>query len=403
MNKKTVKDIDVKNKTVLVRVDFNVPLREVKRAKIAPAKVFEVADDTRIIKTLPTIEYLLDQEAKVVLLSHLGRPKGRDPNLSLFVVADHLGALLKKPVKFVSDCIGKEIEEAVKSMKPSDIVLLENTRFYPQEEKNDPDFAQKLASLADIFVNDAFATAHRSHASTVGVTKYLPSFAGLLMEKEVDVLTEVMENPAHPFVGIIGGAKISTKMGVIENLLKKVDTLLFGGALANTVLKAKGFEVGKSLIEKEMVDKAKESSRDEKLKILVDAVVASEPKEEAQASIVGIDKVPKDQWILDIGPETIKLYKDVIQKAQTIIWNGPMGVFEIEAFAQGTNGIAKAIVESRASKIVIGGGETLQAIIKYYKPLALANRRIHVSTGGGAMLEFLEGKKLPAIEALQDK
>ena len=404
MNKKTIKDIDVRNKTVLVRADFNVPLREIKGLGAGSAKVFEVADHTRIIKTLPTLEYLLNQHSKIVLISHLGRPKRKDPSLSLFAVATCLGRLLKKPVKFISDCIGKEVEEAVKSMRPGEIILLENTRFHPEEEANNPEFAKKLAGLADIFVDDAFATAHRSHASTVGVTKYLPSVAGFLMEKEIKILAEIMENPEHPFIAVIGGAKISTKIGVIENLLKKTDKVLLGGALANTILKAQGIRVGKSLIEEKMIERAKGLSlTSNKLKIPVDVVVANEPQPEIKASLVKVEKIPENQMVLDIGLDTLNLYKDIINRARTVIWNGPMGIFEIDQFARGTKEIAKAIVESKASKIVIGGGETVEAAAEFCKSSISTDERIHISTGGGAMLQFLEGKSLPAIEVLENR
>ncbi len=390
MDKKTVKDIDVKGKTVLVRNDFNVPI----------SKDGQVQDDTRIAKALPTINYLLDQGAKVVVMSHLGRPKGEvDESLRLNNVAEKLSELLGKPVKKLDDCVGEEVKKEISEAKPGEVILLENTRFYPGEKENDPAFAKELADLADIFVSDAFGAVHRAHASTVGVTKFLPSVAGLLLEKEIKILTEVLTNPKRPLVAIIGGAKISTKLGVISKLLDKVDVLLLGGALANTILKGRGVQVGKSLVEDGMLEEANALPIDkETLEIPVDVVVAKERKEGVPSEIKGTGALSSDDQIMDIGPDTVKLFNNIIKNAKMVIWNGPLGVFEIPEFAKGTNEIAKAIVDSGA-KAVIGGGETVDAV----KEQGLEDKIWHVSTGGGAMLEFLEGKELPGIAALEDK
>jgi len=390
MNKKTVRDVDVQGKRVLVRVDFNVPLAEGK-----------VADDTRIRAALPTIRYLIDQGARVILMSHLGRPKGQvKEELRMAPVAARLSELLGQPVLTADDCIGPQVQAPVKELKPGQVLLLENTRFHPEERKNDPDFARELASLAEVYVNDAFGTAHRAHASTEGVTHYLPAVAGFLMEKEIEFLGKALESPEHPFVAILGGAKISDKIGVIENLLGKVDVLLIGGGMANTFFKAQGYDVGESLVEDESLDTAREmlARSQGKLVLPVDAVVADAFSADAQSKVVGVDAVPAGWRILDIGPRTVALFKDKLAGAKTVVWNGPMGVFEFPKFATGTVEIAKSLAELDAMTI-IGGGDSVAAVYQ----AGLANKMTHISTGGGASLEFLEGKTLPGIAALADK
>jgi len=390
MNKKTVKDINVTGKRVLVRVDFNVPLAEGK-----------VADDTRLRAALPTIQYLLDQGAKVILMSHLGRPKGKVvEELRMDPVAERLSELLGRPVRKLDDCVGDAVKAAVAEMRPGDVILLENTRFHPEERKNDPQFAKKLAELADVFVNDAFGTAHRAHASTVGVAQYLPAVAGLLMEKELNFLGKALESPEHPFVALLGGAKISDKIGVIENLLTRVDALLIGGGMANTFLKAQGYEVGQSLVEDESLGVAKEllERAGEKLALPVDAVVADRFAADAASKAVSVDEVPPDWRILDIGPRTVELFKEKLAEARTVVWNGPLGVFEFPKFAAGTEAIARFLADLEATTI-IGGGDVVAAV----RRAGVADRITHVSTGGGAALEFLEGKELPGVAALLDK
>ena len=390
MNKKTVKDINVTGKRVLVRVDFNVPLAEGK-----------VADDTRLRAALPTIQYLLDQGAKVILMSHLGRPKGKVvEELRMDPVAERLSELLGRPVRKLDDCVGDAVKAAVAEMRPGDVILLENTRFHPEERKNDPDFAKKLAELADVFVNDAFGTAHRAHASTVGVAQYLPAVAGLLMEKELNFLGKALESPERPFVALLGGAKISDKIGVIENLLTRVDALLIGGGMANTFLKAQGYQVGQSLVEDESLGVAKEllERAGEKLALPVDAVVADRFAADAASKAVSVDEVPPDWRILDIGPRTVELFKEKLAEARTVVWNGPLGVFEFPKFAAGTEAIARFLADLEATTI-IGGGDVVAAV----RRAGVADRITHVSTGGGAALEFLEGKELPGVAALLDK
>lgn len=388
--KKTVRDIEVEAKRVLVRVDFNVPLARGR-----------VTDDTRIRAALPTINYLLDHRAKVILMSHLGRPKGKVVGeLRLDPVAERLAELLDRPVRKLDDCIGPEVEAAVAEMQPGDVILLENTRFHPEERANDPAFARKLASLADVFVNDAFGAAHRAHASTVGVAEYLPSVAGFLMEKEIAVLGQALAAPEHPFVAILGGAKISSKIGVIDNLLTKVDGLLIGGGMANTFLKAQGHEVGQSLVEDDSLDVARETLEraGKKLTLPVDAVVADRFDAEADSKVVPVDQVPNDWLILDIGPGTVELFKRELASARTVVWNGPLGVFEFPRFAAGTEAIARFLADLEATTI-IGGGDVVAAVGQ----AGVADRIAHVSTGGGASLEFLEGKPLPGVAALEDK
>ena len=390
MNKKTVKDINVTGKRVLVRVDFNVPLAEGK-----------VADDTRLRAALPTIQYLLDQGAKVILMSHLGRPKGKVvEELRMDPVAERLSELLGRPVRKLDDCVGDAVKAAVAEMRPGDVILLENTRFHPEERKNDPQFAKKLAELADVFVNDAFGTAHRAHASTVGVAQYLPAVAGLLMEKELNFLGKALESPERPFVALLGGAKISDKIGVIENLLTRVDALLIGGGMANTFLKAQGYEVGQSLVEDESLGVAKEllERAGEKLALPVDAVVADRFAADAASKAVSVDEVPPDWRILDIGPRTVELFKEKLAEARTVVWNGPLGVFEFPKFAAGTEAIARFLADLEATTI-IGGGDVVAAV----RRAGVADRITHVSTGGGAALEFLEGKELPGVAALLGK
>ncbi|NMC84559.1 MAG: phosphoglycerate kinase [Anaerolineaceae bacterium] len=389
-NKKTIEDIDLKGKKVLVRVDFNVPLKD-----------GGVGDDTRIRAALPTIEYLLKQNAAVILCSHLGRPKGGpDPKYSLKPVADYLAKLLKKPVAFAPDCIGPEAEAAAKALKPGEVLVLENTRFHPEEEKNDMGMAKQMASLAEVFVNDAFGTAHRAHASTEGVTHFLPAVAGYLLEKEIKYLGQAIADPKRPFIAIMGGSKISDKIGVIKNLLTKADSILIGGGMANTFFKAQGYPVADSLVEDDSLETAKEllSLGGQKLRLPVDVVLGDRFDAEAATKTMSVGPIPEGWRILDIGPETVKAYGKVIDAAGTVVWNGPMGVFEFPKFAVGTFGIAKAIAASKAVSI-IGGGDSVAAI----QESGLADKITHISTGGGASLEMLEGLDLPGVAALLDK
>jgi len=389
MNKKTIRDINFKNKRVLVRVDFNVPLKDGK-----------VSDDTRIAASLPTIKYLIDQGAKIILCSHLGRPMGKEEKYSLRPVAARLQQLLGKPVTFVGDCIGQPVERVVEAMNAGDVVLLENVRFYPEEEKNDPGFAKKLAAFGDVYVNDAFGSAHRAHASTEGVAHILPAVAGFLMEKELNYLGTALANPARPFVAILGGAKVSDKIKVIENLLPKVDALLIGGGMANTFLAARGLELGQSLVEANQVETAQTliAKGGAKIVLPLDLVVADKFEANAQSKVVDVNAVPRDWRALDVGPKTIDAFEKILSGAKTVIWNGPLGVFEFPAFARGTIEIAKRLAQSGATTI-IGGGDSAAAV----EQAGVADKMTHISTGGGASLEFLEGRVLPGVAALMDK
>ncbi len=389
-NKKSVTDLDVNGKKVFVRVDFNVPMKEGK-----------IKDDTRIKAAIPTIEYLTQKGSAVILASHLGRPKGGpDAQFSLQPVAEHLATLLGKPVAFVDDCIGPKAETAAAGLKDGEILVLENTRFYPGEEKNDQDLAKGMAKLADLYVNDAFGTAHRAHASTEGVARYLPAAAGFLLEKEIKYLGAAVENPKRPFVAILGGAKISDKIGVIKNLLQKADLILIGGGMANTFLKAQGYEMADSLVEAEAVDTAKEllASGSKKLRLPVDLVLGDKFEAEAAVKTVAVGDIPAGWRVLDVGPKTVEEFSKALLGAGTVVWNGPMGVFEFPEFAKGTFGVAKAVADSGAVSI-IGGGESVAAI----QQSGLADKITHISTGGGASLEMLEGLTLPGVAALQDK
>jgi len=392
MNKKTIKDIDVKGKRALVRVDFNVPMEK-----------GQVTDDRRIQAALPTIQYLLDNGASVILMSHLGRPKGGpDPKYKMDAAAARLAELLGRPVQKLDDCVGPQVEAAVNAMKPGDVIVLENTRFYPQEEKNDAALSAQLAKLGDVYVNDAFGSAHRAHASTEGVTKTLrPAVAGFLMEKELNYLGGALANPEHPFLAIMGGAKISDKISVIENLLAKVDSLLIGGGMANTFFVAQGLSVGKSLVEADAVGTAKKLlvEYSDKLILPVDCVVAPEFKADAEAKVVPVDEVPADWMILDIGPATVAHFANRLAAAKTVVWNGPMGVFEFPKFAEGTFAVAKALAALQNATTIVGGGDSAAAA----EQSGLADKMSHISTGGGASLEFLEGKVLPGVAALDDK
>ncbi|MCJ7536984.1 MAG: phosphoglycerate kinase [Anaerolineales bacterium] len=389
-NKKTIQDIDVSEKKVLVRVDFNVPIQDGK-----------VGDDTRIKAALPTINYLLDHNASLILCSHLGRPKGEaKPEFSLKPVADYLSGLLNQQVTFVEDCIGPRAEQAASHLKPKEVLLLENTRFHTGEKKNDPEMAMQLAGLADIYVNDAFGSAHRAHASTEGVTHYLPSVAGYLLEKEIRYLGQAIANPARPFLAILGGAKISDKIGVIRNLLLSADQVLIGGGMANTFFKAQGYPVGDSLVEDESLEIARDliDLAKNQLRLPVDVVIGDDFTADAKKTVMSMGPIPDGWRILDIGPETVETFGKLISEAGTVVWNGPMGVFEFPRFAEGTYGIAAAVAESQATSI-IGGGDSVAAV----NQAGLAAEITHISTGGGASLEMLEGKILPGMAALEDK
>lgn len=389
---RSLKDVDVKNKRVLVRVDFNVPTD----------KEGNIIDDSRIRASLPTIRYLMDQGARVILMSHLGRPKGKVVEAyRLDKVASHLATLLNQEVKKCNDCIGDEVKTAVEAMRPGEVLMLENVRFHPEEEKNDPGFSAQLASLADVYVNDAFGTAHRAHASTAGVARYLPCAAGFLLEKEVNMLRQVMESPERPRVAVVGGAKVSDKMGLLENLLGKIDVIIIGGGMANTFLKAEGYNVGSSLCEDSLLDFARrllDEAKEKNVRILlpVDVVVADRMADDAQSREVKVGDVPEGWMILDIGSETIRRYTEAVKSARNIVWNGPMGVYEYQKFARGTEQLAIAVANSSAVS-VIGGGDSLATIYR----LGLEQKVTHISTGGGATLEFLEGKELPGVASCE--
>lgn len=398
MNKLSIDDLQLKGKKILVRVDFNVPLDDDKN----------ITDDIRIVSALPTIKKIIREGGKAILVSHLGRPKGKkDDKYSLKPAAERLSQLLKQNIKLAPDCIGDEVKKLADELNDGDILMLENVRFYSEEEKNDEQFAKQLAELADIYINDAFGTAHRAHASTEGVTKFVEkSAAGYLMQKELDYLGAAVSNPKRPFIAILGGAKISGKIDVINNLVDKVDTLIIGGGMAYTFFKAQGKEIGKSLLEEEKIDLAKEilqkmKSSKAKFILPMDVVAADEFKNESPHKIYSVDEIPKDKMGLDIGPETIKLFKDELLNAKTIIWNGPMGVFEMDNFAKGTFEIAQALADAteNGAVTIIGGGDSAAAIAK----AGMEDKVTHVSTGGGASLEFLEGKELPGVAALTDK
>ncbi len=392
LNKKTVKDIEVKNKRVLVRVDFNVPLdRETKSI---------ITSDKRIVESLKTIQYLISAGAKVILCSHIGKT---GQNISLKPVAIRLSQLIKQDVKFLNDCIGEEVKESVLEMNSSDVILLENLRNHEEEENNDESFAKELASIAQVFVNDAFGTAHRAHASTQGVTKFLPSVCGFLIEKELKALDEGINNPIRPLVAIIGGAKVSSKIAVLMTLIDKVDTIIIGGAMAYTFQKSLGHKIGKSLVEDDKLEIAvqimkKAEEKGVKFLLPIDNIVANEISENAMSKTVPVNDIPDDLMGVDIGEKTVELFKNEIVNAGTIVWNGPVGVFEIEKFANGTRQLALALAESHAITI-IGGGDSAAAVEEF----GVADKMTHVSTGGGASLEFMEGKKLPGIEALEDR
>ncbi|MGQ9696395.1 MAG: phosphoglycerate kinase [Armatimonadota bacterium] len=394
MKKKTIRDIDVSGKRVLVREDLNVPL---------DPETGQITDDRRIEAAVPTLKYLAEAGAKVIVVSHLGRPKGGpDDKLRMNPVAVRLQELLARPVKKLDDCIGPQVEQAVADMSPGDVILLENVRFYKEEEKNDPEFARKLAALADVYVNDAFGTAHRAHASTEGVAHHLPAVAGFLMEKEIDYLSRALTNPDRPFVAVLGGAKVKDKIKVIENLLTKVDTLIIGGGMAYTFLKAKGLEIGKSLLDEESLDYARETIKKAAemgvgFELPVDIVVADRFAEDAAVQTVPADAIPAEWMGMDIGPKTAEKWGEILKQARTVVWNGPVGVFEMDRFAQGTRALAEAIASSSAVSIV-GGGDSAAALEK----LGYADKMTHVSTGGGASLEFLEGRELPGVVALMD-
>ncbi len=390
MNKKTVKDIDLKGKRVLMRVDFNVPMQDGK-----------ITDEKRIRASLPTIRYVLDQGASLLLMSHLGRPKGGpDPEFSLRAAAEVLSSHLGVPVKMAPDTVGPEVEAMAKELKSGEVLMLENTRFHRGEEKNDLDLAKQMAALADVYVNDAFGSAHRAHSSTEGVAQFLPAVSGFLMEQELEYLGRAVRNPEHPYVAILGGAKISDKIDVVETLLSKADKLIIGGGMANTFLAAKELNMQDSLVEESSLETAKSilEKAGNKLVLPVDAVIADKFEENANSQIVDVDKIPAGWRMLDVGPKTLELYKQALNGAKLVVWNGPVGVFEMPKFAEGTFALAKLLAESGATT-VIGGGDSASAV----KKAGVAKQMTHVSTGGGASLEYLEGKELPGVAALMDK
>ncbi len=390
MNKKTVRDIDLKGKRVLMRVDFNVPMEAGK-----------VTDDKRIRASLPTIKYVLDQGASLILMSHLGRPKkGFDPEFSLKAASEVLSSLLGRPVQMAPDCVGPECEKLAMALKPGDVLMLENTRFHPEEEKNDLDLAKKMASLGDVYVNDAFGSAHRAHSSTEGVARFLPAVSGFLMEQELEYLGRATSNPEHPYIAILGGAKISDKILVVENLLARCDKLIIGGGMANTFLTAKGLNMQDSLVEPDSIATAKGilAKSGSRIVLPVDAVIADKFDAEANTQVVDVDKIPTGWRMMDVGPKTLDLYKATLKDARLIVWNGPVGVFEMPKFSEGTFALAKLLAGSGATT-VIGGGDSASAV----KKAGVAKQMTHVSTGGGASLEFLEGKELPGVAALLNK
>ena len=390
MDKKTVRDLDLNGKRVLMRVDFNVPMKD-----------GAVSDDKRIRASLPTIRYVLEQGASLILMSHLGRPKGGpDPEFSLKAAAEALAKLLERPVRMAPDCVGPEVEALARALKPGDVLMLENVRFHKEEEKNDPDFARRLAALGDVYVNDAFGSAHRAHASTEGVARHLPAVSGFLMEQELEYLSKATNNPQHPYIAILGGAKISDKIAVIENLLKKCDRLIIGGGMANTFLAAKGYAMADSLVEAESVETARQilAKAGDKLLLPVDAVVGDKFEAEAATKIVSVDKVPAGWRVMDIGPRSLEAFQAALKGAKLVVWNGPMGVFEFPKFAEGTFALAKYLADVGAIT-VIGGGDSASAV----KKAGVAKKMTHVSTGGGASLEFLEGKILPGVAALNPR
>ena len=397
MNKKTIKDIDVKGKKVFVRVDYNVPFDENRN----------ITNDTRMVRTLPTINYLLDNGAAVILACHIGRPtEAKEPEFSTKLLVKHLSELLKKDVKWASDCVGEVAENAAKDLKPGEVLLLENLRYHKAEKKNDPEFAKQLASLADVAVDDAFGVSHRGHASNSGIAEYLEVVAGFLMEKEINYIGKTLEAPQHPFVAIIGGAKVSDKIGVIENLLNKVDTIIIGGGMAHTFDAAKGYPVGKSLVEPDKYDYAREvlkkaEEKGVKVVLPVDLVIADKFDKDANFKTVPVDQVPDDWEALDSGVETSKEYVKALEGAKTVIWNGPMGVFEFDNFAKGTLAVAKAVAKAteEGAISIVGGGDSVAAL----KKTGLTDKISHVSTGGGATLEYLEGKEMPGVKAIADK
>ncbi|MBO6179023.1 MAG: phosphoglycerate kinase [Selenomonadaceae bacterium] len=397
MNKKTIKDIDVKGKKVFVRVDYNVPFDENRN----------ITNDTRMVRTLPTINYLLDNGAAVILACHIGRPtEAKEPEFSTKLLVKHLSELLKKDVKWADDCVGESAEKAAKDLKPGEVLLLENLRYHKAEKKNDPEFAKQLASLADVAVDDAFGVSHRGHASNSGIAQYVEVVAGFLMEKEINYIGKTLENPQHPFVAIIGGAKVSDKIGVIENLLNKVDTIIIGGGMAHTFDAAKGYPVGKSLVEPDKYDYAREvlkkaEEKGVKVVLPVDLVIADKFDKDANFKTVPVNQVPDDWEALDSGVETSKEYVKALDGAKTVIWNGPMGVFEFDNFAKGTLAVAKAVAKAteEGAISIVGGGDSVAAL----KKTGLTDKISHVSTGGGATLEYLEGKEMPGVKAIADK
>ena len=395
MPKKTIRDIDVEGKRILLRVDFNVPLN---------MNNDSISDDSRIRASLPTIKYLTDHKARVILCSHLGRPKGKVvEGLRMKPVAERLSQLIGSPVRMVSDCVGEEVESKVREIGGGEILFLENLRFHPEEKANDPDFAQKLSQLADIYVNDAFGTAHRAHASTTGVAKYLPALAGFLMEKELEAMEKLLDSPEHPFACLVGGAKVSDKIGLLQNMLREVDILLIGGGMAATFLKAKGYEVGHSLVEEDKLDMANKLLEEAlawklSFQLPLDVVVAAEIREGATSEIVSITGIPQDRYIVDIGPRSIEFYCQELSKCRTIMWNGPMGIYEIPQFSKGTKSLVE-FVSTLDAVTIVGGGSSAEVV----REMGLVEKMTHVSTGGGATLRFLEGAALPGVEVLQNR